>query len=122
MPSASKKKASAAPGRLQFSEFLRSEHIGKVGDTTTLKLSGFNRRKPNGTFGPEIVMDVADKSGHKYDFSIREGSPNHRMMFDAFGDDERTWKGSIQVEVIENERSGRAFVAITDVRSNRAPF
>lgn len=105
----------------EFNAFLKAEHIGKLGTIASLVLTGFNRRHPKGTYGPEIIVEAVDSNGVAYDFSMREGSPNHRKLFRAFGDDERKWKGAIAVKV-QLSANKREFVSITEVEPDKVPF
>lgn len=115
-PEASK----AAPRNSEFNPFLRAADIGPVGTRETLALTGFNHTKPNGTFGPEIVMEVRLPDNEKYyDFSIREGSPNHRRLFRAYGPEIKNWRGGVNVEIQQSNNS-RAFIAVID--GEKAPF
>ena len=103
-----------------FNPFIRASDVGPVGTRVSLALTGFNHTKPNGTFGPEIVIEVRLPDDEKYyDFSIREGSPNHRKLFRSMGNDISRWRGVINCEV-QSSQTGRDFISIMDME--KAPF
>lgn len=118
---AKKSQAAGKPERTsEFNPFLRASDIGPIGTRVTLALTGFNHNKPNGTYGPEIVIEVRLPDSEKYyDFSIREGSPNHRRLFRMYGMEIKSWRGAVMAEV-QSTQNGRDFVAVID--GERAPF
>lgn len=108
------------PTNSEFNPFLRASDIGPVGMRVMLALTGFNHTKPNGTYGPEIVIEVRlPESEEYYDFSIREGSPNHRRLFRMYGTEIKSWRGRVMVEV-QSSQNGRDFIAVID--GEKAPF
>jgi len=68
------------------------------GDAWELNLTGWTRRTV-GRFGPQIVIEVVTPGGKLWDFGIKDGSPNHRMIFRALGADEKKWNGRLVVEI-----------------------
>ena len=86
----------AEGGSQGFNQFLKSEHINESG-TTRFDLTGYVRTSV-GQYGPQVVLEVEDADGKTWDFGVKEGSPNHRMLWRALGGDTRTWGGSIVVK------------------------
>lgn len=111
-----------ARGNQEFNQFLRASDIGNSeGDSATLVLTGFNHFRPNGTYGPEWVVEVKNESGKFFDFSIREGSPNHRKLFRTFGSEPARWKGNIEVN-LQRSNQDRLFVNIIGRAGEDVPF
>lgn len=91
-----------APGNDQgqggpaFNPFLKVDHINAQGPTR-FNLTGYVRSSI-GAFGPQVVIEVQGPNGVMYDFAVKEGSPNHRMLWRAFGGDTSKWRGHIIVQ------------------------
>lgn len=83
-----------------------------------LRMTGWARRTV-GKFGPQIVLEVTDSNGKLWDFGIKDGSPNHRMIFRACGRDETQWAGVLVVEVetfkMKGGRSSNPAIGIREV-------
>ena len=96
--------------------FLRPEHVK---DGEALKLTGWSRLSPDQT---QIIVEVENERGALFDLGIREGSPDHKIMFKAFGRDWRKWPtGGILVSIVEGRKEGTSFVNIAGADVNE-PF
>jgi hypothetical protein len=107
-----------------YNPFLKAEFLGT--GRTELELTGWVRRTV-GQFGPQIVMEVRDSEGKLWDFAIKDGSPNHRMMFRGFGRNETKWEGRISVEVQTfklqgGRRSSNPGIAIVECDPDNPPY
>lgn len=80
-----------------YNPFLKVDNIDSH-RPTALELTGWVRRT-EGRYGPQIVIEVKTPDGRLWDFGIKEGSPNHRMIFRSMGRDENKWAGVLVVEV-----------------------
>lgn len=96
-----------------YNPFLKAAHIGHVGATAKLTLTG-NVRMSDGQFGEQIIVEV--RLGRvTYDLAIKLNSPNHRELEDALGLQTARWKNkSIAVEV--KEHMGLDYIAIQRAR------
>jgi len=99
----------------EYNPFLKA---GDVPSATTLEMTGWTRRL-RGKFGPQIALEVEDSDGKRYDFTFGIGSPNHRIMFDAFGNDETQW-GTGTIVVNAKRGKNAPFVAILKAGNMRA--
>lgn len=93
--------------------FLRPEHVqeGEV-----LMLTGFNYIGKDGQF----CVTVAKPTNPDADFvlGIREGTPDHKKFFTAFGNDHKSWApGNVTVTIGKGNRPGSdvSFVNVKDV-------
>jgi len=106
-----------------YNPFLKVADLGR--GPVRLDLTGWVRRTV-GRFGPQIVIEVHAPGGRTFDFGIKDGSPNHRMMFRGMGRDETKWEGAIIVEVetftMKGGRKSNPAIAIREVISNNPPF
>src|SRR5262245_56933728 len=84
-------------GNAGFNDFLKVEHLPGKG-RTMLRLSGWVRKTVS-KFGKQVVIEVETEDDKTFDFGIKDGSPNHRMLFKAFGANTENWQGSIFVEI-----------------------
>ena len=104
--------------------FLKSDHIAPTGPTR-LRLTGWTRRS-TGQFGPQIIVEVTLPDGRTFDFAMKEGSPNHRMLWRGMGADERKWAGSLVVEREQFQmRGGRMSnwtIGVREVEADNPPF
>lgn len=107
-----------------YNPFLKVEDID-AGTATELTLTGWVRRTV-GRFGPQVVIEVKHPDGRTYDFGIKDGSPNHRMLWRGFGRDEKLWAGSIVVErkrfKMANGRMSNEAIEIREVVADNPPF
>src|SRR4051812_41249143 len=65
-----------------FNPFVRPEHVS---EGQRLKLTGFNRKKDQGTPREQIVCEVETEAGDTFDLGVRVGSPDHRILHKALG-------------------------------------
>lgn len=112
-------------GSSGYNPFLKVEHVNESGPTR-LDLTGWVRRT-TGRYGPQIVIEVVNKrDGRTYDLGIKEGSPNHRMMFRGMGMDEKKWAGYIIVEIgtfkMRGGRESNRAIDIREVQADNPPF
>jgi hypothetical protein len=110
-----------------YNPFLKVENISAHG-ATELRLTGWVRRTI-GRYGPQIVIEVTTPDGRTFDFGIKEGSPNHRMIFRGMGRDETKWEGRLIVEVGQftigtgaRARKSNPAVDIREVIADNPPF
>jgi hypothetical protein len=107
-----------------YNPFLKAEDVSDRGPTS-LTLTGWVRRTV-GRYGPQVVIEVTHPDGRTFDFGIKEGSPNHRMLWRGFGRNEKDWQGSIIVEVrrfkMQNGRQSNPAVEIREVIADNPPF
>lgn len=107
-----------------YNPFLKAEDL-TGGGPVSLTLTGWVRRTV-GRFGPQVVIEVTHPDGRTFDFGVKEGSPNHRMLWRGFGRNERDWQGSIVVEVrrfkMANGRQSNPAVEIREVVADNPPF
>lgn len=107
-----------------YNPFLKVEDIEASG-ATELTLTGWIRRTV-GRYGPQVVIEVTHPDGKTYDFGIKDGSPNHRMLWRGFGRDEKQWAGSIIVErkrfKMQNGRMSNEAIEIREVNADNPPF
>ncbi len=125
---ASRKQAKARPmnGRIpgaaasasnDYNPFLKSHHIGGLGATAKLTLTG-NVRVSDGMYGEQILAEA--KIGRDvYDWAIKLNSPNHRELEDSLGLNTAKWKNKL-VAVEVKEHMGRDYIAISKSRAPRA--
>ena len=96
-------------GSDEFNPFLKVDHIGKLGDSETLHLTGHSRLA-TGDFGDQIVVEV--KIGAAlYDWGITLDSVNHRILFERFGKDADKWRGKVIV-FVKMSRQNRPYLAV----------
>jgi len=63
------------------------------------QLTGWSREL-DGQFGKQIVVEVKQQeTGALFDFAFKEGSPNHRELFQRGGANRANWKGVIDLTV-----------------------
>jgi hypothetical protein len=98
-----------------FAPFLRPEHV-RTGEQ--LELSGFNSIRDRGTEREQFACEVTNEKGESFVLGVREGSPDHRKMFQAFGPDYKTWRGTVIVEVGTGSRGGE-FVNVSAVSDDQ---
>jgi hypothetical protein len=108
-----------------YNPFLKPEHVNAQGKTR-LELTGWTRRTV-GKYGPQVVIEVRDDADRTWDFGIKVGSPNHRMMFRGFGRNESDWEGAIVVEVQTfklqgGKRMSNPGIAIVECDPTNPPF
>jgi len=107
-----------------YNPFLKPDDIGHNGPVE-LALTGWVRRTV-GRFGPQIVIEVTGPGGKTYDFGIKEGSPNHRMLFKAMGRNEKEWAGRLVVERTQFKFKGGRLsnwaIEVREVISDNPPF
>lgn len=110
-----------------YNPFLKVEHLDR--GPIELQLTGWVRRAV-GRYGPQIVIEVTTPDGRTWDFGIKEGSPNHRMIFRGMGRDETKWAGRLVVEVgqftiakgTRQERLSNPAIDVREVISDNPPF
>jgi uncharacterized protein YjaZ len=106
-----------------YNQFLKVDDLDD--DVTRLVLTGWVRRTV-GKYGPQIVVELTHPNGRTYDFGVKEGSPNHRMLFRAMGRDETKWAGAIVVHkttfVMASGRQSNLAIEIREVESDNPPF
>ena len=93
--------------------FLRPEHVT---DGEVLMLTGFNYIGKDGQF----CVTVAKPTNPDQEFvmGLREGSPDHKKFFQAFGADHKSWApGNVTVSISKGNRPGSdvSFVNVADV-------
>jgi len=86
--------------------FLRPEHA-KNGEA--FKLTGWNRQNPA---KDQIIVEVENEQGLKFDLGVREGSPDHRKLWRALGPEWRGWRGGVSVEIVPGRNAGTSFVNV----------
>ena len=96
-------------GSDEYNPFLKSETVGKVGDSAVLTLTG-HARLATGDFGDQIVVE-AKLGPTVYDWGITLDSVNHRMLFDRFGKDANKWRGKVAV-FVKMSRQNRPYIAV----------
>lgn len=94
--------------------FLRPEHVSK--DIPEFRMTGFNRKGNDGQF----LCDVERGDGDIFTLGIREGSPDHRVLFNAFGGDYTRWTGTVAVKIVNGRQAGTQFVNVESA-SKSAP-
>jgi hypothetical protein len=106
-----------------YNPFLKTDDLPD--GPSRLMLTGWVRRTV-GRYGPQIVIEVTTSSGRTFDFGIKEGSPNHRMLFRGMGKDEHKWAGAIVVHkarfTMGNGRQSNLAIEIREVEADNIPF
>lgn len=109
-----------------YNPFLKAEDLDSK-SKHRLELTGWVRRTV-GRYGPQVVIEVRDATGRTWDLGVKDGSPNHRMIWRGMGRDETKWAGALIVEVqrfkIGGGRAARMSnpaIAIVEVESDQ-PF
>jgi hypothetical protein len=93
-----------------FTPFLRPEHVG---DGETLSLTGFNYKHRD---GEQICVTVANADGVEFVLGIREGSPDHKKFFNAFGPEYSGWvPGEVVVKIGTGSKPGAKPVQFVNV-------
>jgi hypothetical protein len=65
----------------------------------TFTLTGWSREL-DGQFGKQIVVEVKQHdTGKVFDFAFKDGSPNHRELFQRGGGNRANWKGVLDLTV-----------------------
>lgn len=107
-----------------YNPFLKADDLPE-GEAIELTLTGWVRRTV-GRFGPQVVIEVTTPGGKTFDFGIKDGSPNHRMIWRGMGRDENKWAGSIVVERKQfrmgNGRLSNWTVEVREVIADNPPF
>lgn len=79
--------------------FLKTMHISQKGKTKLLLVGPASLAQ--GQYGEQILIPA--KIGKKeYTFAVTVDSGNHSRLYARFGNNERKWKGVIQVQIAEH--------------------
>lgn len=89
--------------------FLRPTHVE---NREWLKLTGFNARFKPGTDQEQIACEVENENGTFFTLGVRDGSPDHRVLFRALGSNWKTWSGSVQVTIVTGRNGDTQFVNV----------
>lgn len=88
-----------------FTPFLRPEHTG---NGEYFRLTGFNQDD-----GTQFKIEVANEKGDCYTLGVRKGSPSHRIMYHALGEDPLKWRGGVSIVLTPGTRGdGVVFVNV----------
>lgn len=89
--------------------FLRPEHVT---EGEQLKLTGFNNeRRDDG----QIVCEVENRDGKRFNLGIRKGSPDHRQMHHGIGPNFNAWNGHVSVTIAKGRTKDHpGFVNVVD--------
>lgn len=101
------KDAGASP---DFNPFLKATDIGDENDTAVLTFTGGDVRVVDGNFGEQIIVECK-LNGSLYEWGITVDSVNHRMLFDKFGQNPKSWRGKVPVQV-KMSRQKRLYIAV----------
>lgn len=93
------------------SQFLKADHVGKVGTTVKAQLAG-NAHVVDSQFaesGEQVVVDV--KIGKTlYALGLDPDKPNYRILVDEFGTPDKWTKGAFTVKVAKGPNG--AYIAV----------
>lgn len=98
-----------------FAPFMRPEHITHPNEW--FLLTGWNVPDPAKR---QIKVEIENDKGETFTLGVREGSPDHRLLFRTFGSNHLEWKnGSVKVKAVEGTRGdGARFVNIAELDEN----
>lgn len=89
--------------------YLRPEHVS---EGESLRLTGFNNERAN---DGQIVCEVENREGKRFNLGIRKGSPDHRVMHHQIGPDFTKWNGHVTVVIGKGRTAGHpGFVNVAD--------
>lgn len=104
-PESSDKQANA-----EFNAFLKADDIGKIGATAALTFTGECRIADSG-FGEQLIAEVKLGREH-FDWGITLNTPNHRMLYERFGDNPKRWRNKRASVVVKMSRQNRPYIAV----------
>ncbi len=98
-----------------FAPFMRPEHISNPNEW--FLLTGWNVAEPE---KKQIKVEIENEKGDTFVLGVREGSPDHRLLFRTFGAETREWRnGGLKVKAVEGSRGdGARFVNIAEADPN----
>lgn len=91
-----------------FDPFLKAEVIGKLGTRAKITVLGPPEMTPDSEFS-DMQMPVSFK-GERYAMGLKVASGNYARLYKRFGENEKKWKGSVNVEIKHFKKND--FVAI----------
>jgi hypothetical protein len=96
-----------------FSPFLRPEHTR---ENEWFLMTGWNVIGLDSKKLPQIKIELQNEQGQNFVLGVREGSPDHRILFHAFGSqDYRAWpKGAIKVKVVAGTQGDMRFINVAE--------
>jgi hypothetical protein len=75
-------------------------------------LTGFNTLRDQGTEREQITCEVENENGTRFSLGVRQGSPDHRILFHALGRDWRGWQGTVTVTIAQGRNADVSFVNV----------
>lgn len=97
-----------------FSPFMRPEHIENPNEW--FMMTGWNVPGPDSKGRTQIKIEVENEKGARFVVGVREGSPDHRVLFHAFGSADHTkWpKGAIKFKAVPGTRGDVRFINVAE--------
>lgn len=95
-----------------FAPFLRPDHLASTGEW--FKLTGYNILATDKS-GPYAKVELRNERGQDFVIGVREGTPDHRQFFHAFGTmDHRAWnRGAVKVKLVTGK--DQRFVNVEEI-------